>query len=103
MEDKKCCCSRLSVCNLAFSLGIVIGLGAFLATLFAMMLNTGGLLIQTMQSVFVNYEPTFIGAVWGLVYGFVWGFVHGGFIAFFYNLCGRCCPCKNCKADKCCK
>lgn len=98
------CCSRLSVCNLGMSLGIVWGLTIFVNALLTMFFGIGSPFIDIFSTIYWGLDSTLVGAFFGLVWGFVGGFIGGALIAFFYNYCSANCPCSYCKHNrKCCK
>ncbi|MAF50353.1 MAG: hypothetical protein CMM10_19020 [Rhodospirillaceae bacterium] len=57
----------------------------FLLGIAASALGWGGLAAQVLSSIFVGFEPTFVGAVTGAVWAFVDGFIAGLLLAWFYN------------------
>lgn len=101
-DCKTCGSLRLSICNLGMAVGIVWGVSAFLLAILSMHFNYGTPVVRLLSSVYIGYVSTFGGAFIGLLWGFVDGFVGGALIAWIYNLCRCCCPCKSCKKDRSC-
>jgi hypothetical protein len=104
MEDNKCCsCKKLSICNLGLGIGLTQGLAYIAFALIIMyFIPEGKQLLEMMAIIYTGYDSTFAGAAYGFVWGFVTGYIYGAFIAIFYNLGARLCPCKYCKGNKCC-
>ena len=102
MEEHKSCYAKLSICNLGVAIGLVWGLGIFVLGLLSMA-QIGNPIIHVFGSLYIGYKATFLGCVLGFVWGFLHGFVNGALIAFFYNWCRCCCPCKYCKEGRCCE
>jgi len=79
---------RLNASILGSVLGIVTGLGIFLATNFLIL--KGGKVVGPHLALLSNFFPfysvTFIGSVIGLGYGLLTGYLAGFFIATVYNL-----------------
>lgn len=103
MGDKKSCCcctTRISVCNLAMSLGVVWGLAMLVTALLSMWLDIGTPFIVLFGSLYIGFEATMLGALLGLFWGFVDGFIGGALIAFFYNWFSCKCPCSYCKKNR---
>lgn len=97
-----CKSSRLSACALGVSLGVLSVIWVVVLGLVAMYLNVGQEWVKLAGTVYVGYAATFVGIALGALWAFVDGFVCGVLIAFFYNLCAKCCHCKSCcgKDDK---
>lgn len=70
---------------LALTLGVTWGVGIFLLGLMAAFLDWGTLLVKTMGSVYLGYEPTVVGSFVGLVWGFVDGTISGFVLTWVYN------------------
>lgn len=79
---------RLNANILGIVLGILTGLGIFIATNFLIL--KGGEVVGPHLSLLGNFFPfysvTFMGSILGFVYGLVCGFVAGFVIASVYNL-----------------
>ncbi|NQV57849.1 MAG: bacteriophage holin [Rhodospirillales bacterium] len=73
----------------AISFGLALGLTAailvFLLGISAAALGWGGLAAQVLSSIFIGFEPTFVGAIAGAVWAFAEGFIGGFLFAWFYN------------------
>jgi hypothetical protein len=82
--------SRLLILNAkvyGLVLGLVAGLGIFLATNW-LVLKGGrpvGPHLALLNQFFIGYRVTFIGSVIGFVYAFVCGFAVGYAVAWIYN------------------
>jgi hypothetical protein len=101
MENgKKSCCSKLSVCNLGMSIGIVWGLMTFILVLLCMNTGFGLTLLEVLSSIYMGVVPSFSGAILGLFWGFIDGFIFGALIALVYNYCACKCPCGYCKKNR---
>lgn len=96
------CCSRLSVCNLGMSLGIVWGLSMLLCGLLSMMWGVATPFVDLFSSIYIGFDSTVVGSIMGLVWGFVDGFIFGILIACIYNYCSCKCPCAYCKKNRSC-
>lgn len=82
---------RLNASILGLVLGLLAGLGIFIATNF-LILKGGEVVgphLSLLRAFFPFYSVTFIGSLLGLVYGLVCGFVAGYIIASVYNLVVR--------------
>lgn len=82
---------RLNASILGLVLGLLAGLGIFIATNF-LILKGGEVVgphLSLLRAFFPFYSVTFIGSLLGLVYGLVGGFVAGYIIASVYNLVVR--------------
>ncbi len=72
---------------LGITLGIMFGLGLFLATNF-LILKGGlhvGATLQLLGQFFYGYKVTFVGSFIGAIYGFVLGYVSGYLIGVIYT------------------
>ena len=76
---------KLRVRAFGLAVGIVLGLGIFLATLCDVVREKGETL-QSLESFFLGYSISFSGAIVGLIWGFVDGFICGALIAWLYNI-----------------
>lgn len=101
MDNNKCSCSRLSVCNLGVAIGFVHGLFMVVLAIALMYSEAGRHLMDTVKPLYIGYEASFLGALIGFVWGFIVGYVYGALIAFVYNFCYCRCPCKYCKTNNC--
>lgn len=97
-----CTVSRISVCSLGFSIGVISALWVVLLGLAALYFNVGHEWVKLAGTIYVGYAATFTGVLIGALWGFLDGFICGALIAFFYNVCAKCCHCKcNChKVEK---
>lgn len=70
----------------AFTLGLgaTWSLSIFLVGLMAMF-NWGGAFVDVMASIYIGYEPTFLGSLIGAVWAFFDGAIGGLVFALFYN------------------
>ena len=79
---------RLNANILGIVLGIVAGLGIFIATNF-LILKGGEVVgphLALLSNFFPGYRVTFVGSFIGFAYGLLTGYVAGFFIACIYNL-----------------
>jgi len=75
---------RLNKRALAFALGILWGVGVFLATIYVL-LRGGGHTLVLLQQFYWGYNISWGGAFLSLIYGFVDGFVFGWMLGLIYN------------------
>lgn len=95
-------CSKLSVCNLGMSLGIIWGLHMLLWSVVSTMWGFGTPFIDIFSTIYIGFTSTVVGTIIGVVWGFVHGFIYGALIAFLYNYCKCKCPCAMCKKNRKC-
>lgn len=79
---------RLSANILGLVLGILAGLGIFIATTF-LLLKGGDVVgphLGLLRAFFPYYSVTFLGSFIGFAYGFVCGYATGFIVAALYNL-----------------
>jgi hypothetical protein len=76
---------KLRVRAFGLAVGIVWGLGIFVATLWDVAIGRGKTL-QSLSSFFIGYHISISGAFLGLMWGFVYGFICGVLIAWMYNI-----------------
>jgi len=77
---------RLDMKALTLSIGITWGIGMlFMGWVSAF--GWGDYFVDVMSSVYIGYEPSFIGGIIGGIWGFVDGAIGGFLISLFYNLC----------------
>ncbi len=76
---------KFSVIGLALGVGIYWGLSMVVAG-WTSIFGWGNDFVSTMASLYVGYEPSFIGGIIGGIWGFADGFIAGGVLAFFYNM-----------------
>jgi hypothetical protein len=77
--------ATLGVISLGLAMGITWGLAAFLLAVISGLFNWGTNIVIILQSLYVGYGPTLIGAITGAVWGFVDGLIGGVMIAWLYN------------------
>jgi ABC-type dipeptide/oligopeptide/nickel transport system permease subunit len=72
---------------MGFSLGLVLGLGLFIATNWLVLKggNTVGPHLQLLSQYFIGYRVSFLGSIIGFAYGFTVGTLSGSIIGFIYN------------------
>ena len=81
--------ARLDVISFASAIGVVSGLGVFVATV-ALLLKGGdpvGPRLGLLSQYFTGYTVTPVGSLLGALYGFVLGFALGGLGALLRNTC----------------
>jgi hypothetical protein len=88
--------ARISICSLAFAVGLTNGIGMMVLAYMGMMGWVGDGMITLMSSLYHGYAPTVVGGLFGLGWGFLDGFIFGLLVAFFYNCCLCCCRCCCC-------
>jgi len=71
--------------GLALGVGIYWGLSMLVAG-WTSMFGWGNSFVSMMSSIYIGYEPSFIGAIIGGIWGFFDGFIAGAVVAFFYNM-----------------
>jgi len=79
---------RLNANILGLVLGIILGLGIFVATNF-LILKGGAVVgphLALLANFFPGYRVTFLGSIIGFCYGLLSGYVAGFIIASIYNL-----------------
>jgi hypothetical protein len=76
---------RLGTLSLGVALGITAALIVFLMGLTTALFGWGILVVQVLATLFIGYEPTFVGAICGAVWAFVDFFVAGVIFASIYN------------------
>ena len=70
---------------LGVGIGVILAVYAFLLGLIAMWWNWGTALVTTLGSLYIGYEPSFLGSIIGALWAFVDGFIAGVVIAWIYN------------------
>ena len=78
-------CAKFSVIGLALGVGIYWGL-SMVAAGWTSMFGWGNSFVSTMSSIYIGYDPSFVGGIVGGIWGFVDGFIAGAVVAFFYNM-----------------
>jgi len=78
---------RLNGLLFGLTLGLLFGLGIFIATIF--LLLKGGEVVgphlALLGQFFIGYQVTYLGSFIGFLYGFLFGFLIGYFISWLYN------------------
>lgn len=77
--------AKLSVIGFALGGAIYWGLSMVCAG-WTSIFGWGNAFVSTMSSIYIGYEPSFIGGIIGGIWGFADGFIAGGVLAFFYNM-----------------
>ncbi|MCB1118145.1 MAG: bacteriophage holin [Chlamydiia bacterium] len=76
--------NKFNLWKFCLALGIVWGAASLLAGWCAA-LGWGELYVRVMSSIYIGYEPTFLGGIIGGIWGFFDGAIFGLAIAFVYN------------------
>jgi len=76
---------KIRVRAFGLAVGIVCGLGIFVATICDVARGKGETL-GSLDSFFLGYSISVSGAIVGLIWGFVDGFICGALIAWLYNI-----------------
>ena len=76
---------RLNAKALGLALGILWGLGVFLATAWIVFVGSPGDTLAKLGVFYIGYEVSWTGAAIGLAYGFVDGLIGGVLLAWIYN------------------
>jgi hypothetical protein len=76
---------KIRVRALGLAVGIVWGLGIFVATLWAAAVGRGRTM-ELLNGMYLGYTISFGGAFVGLIWGLVTGFMSGALIAWMYNM-----------------
>ncbi|MGD2169010.1 MAG: bacteriophage holin [Chlamydiota bacterium] len=79
---------KLSVKGLALGIGITWSIGQVLVGWVAIG-GWGAEYVRVMSSIYIGFNPSFIGGIIGGVWGFADGFIGGALLAFFYNVFGN--------------
>lgn len=82
---------RLNARILGLVLGIIAGLGIFIATNF-LILKGGEVVgphLRLLRNFFPFYSVTFLGSIVGFIWAVVWGYIAGWVIGSIYNLVVR--------------
>ena len=77
--------ATFGVLSLGIALGATGALFVFLIGLTTAIFGWGILVVQVLATLFIGYEPTFVGSVSGAVWAFVDFFVAGVVFAWIYN------------------
>lgn len=77
--------AKLSVMGLALGVGIYWGL-AMVVTGWCAMFDWGNSFVSVMSSIYIGFEPSFIGGIVGGIWGFFDGLLAGAVSGYFYNM-----------------
>lgn len=77
--------ATLGVISFGLALGTAWAIGVALLAIVAGLFGWGVALAAVLQSLYIGYGPSFVGAVAGAVWGFADGFIFGMLIAWLYN------------------
>jgi hypothetical protein len=77
--------ATLGVISLGVALGITAALMTFIIGLTTAIFGWGILVVQVLATLFIGYEPTFVGSISGAVWAFVDFFIAGVIFAWLYN------------------
>ncbi len=77
--------ATLGVISLGLALGVSWAISVFLLAIVAAAFGWGVNVAVALQSLYLGYGPTFVGAVTGAVWAFVHGLIGGAMIGWFYN------------------
>lgn len=78
--------NKLNIKALAVAGGILWGLYMLFIGWSAWLLGWGTDLVATISSLYIGFEPTFVGGIIGAIWGLVDGAIAGGIIAWVYNV-----------------
>ncbi len=95
-------CSKLKPLPLALAGGFLCALGTLSLGWSAALSQWGTGMVQTLASVYLGFQPTLAGGLYGAAWGFLDGFFSGLIFAFLYNAFLCCCLCKkSCSKEGC--
>ena len=75
----------LGVVSFGLALGLTLSLIVFVIGVTTALFGWGILVVQVLSTLFIGYEPTFVGAIAGAVWAFVDGLIAGMLMAWLYN------------------
>ena len=75
---------KLNIVAMALAIGIPWGVAMILIGWSAMYGYANGM-VQALQSVYLGFEPTWLGGLVGGIWGLVDGFIGGAVFAWIYN------------------
>ncbi len=75
----------LAVISFGLAVGLTWALAVFLLGIDAGLFDWGVTVVAVLSSLYIGYEPTFVGSVAGTVWAFADGFIGGVIIAWLYN------------------
>jgi len=70
------------------AMGVVMGVGVFLATIIVI-IKEGGEHLIILRQFFPGYSISFIGSIFGLIEGFISGYIIGWILIALYNIFQR--------------
>ncbi len=79
---------KINVKALAIAFGVTWSI-AMLISAWAAIFGWAGKIVEVMGSVYIGYEPTFLGGIIGAVWGFLDGAIGGALIAWIYNFSSK--------------
>jgi phosphotransferase system glucose/maltose/N-acetylglucosamine-specific IIC component len=77
--------TTLGVVSFGLAIGITWAIGVFFLAIMAGYLDWGVPIAALLQTVYIGYSPSFVGAITGAVWGFFDGFICGAVVAWLYN------------------
>ena len=77
--------STLGVISFGLALGLTAAILVFALGIAATLFGWGADLAQVLQTLFLGFGPTLVGAIAGAVWAFVDGLIAGVLIAWLYN------------------
>jgi hypothetical protein len=81
--------NRLNVWALGLAMGAVWGAVMFLVGLTTLWFNWGSGVVYMMKTLYIGFNPTFLGSIIGGVWGFFDAGILGLLIAWIYNLAAK--------------
>ena len=72
---------RLGVMSFGVACGITLAIAVFLLAIATALFGWGIGVVQVLSTLYIGYEPSFVGAVSGAVWAFVDGFIGGAVLA----------------------
>ena len=75
----------LGVISFGLAVGLTAAIGVFLLGTLSAVFGWGVPLVLILSSLYIGFEPSFVGSIAGAVWAFVDGLVAGVLIAWFYN------------------
>ncbi len=77
--------SRIGVISLGVAIGLTSAFIVFILGIMAGLFGWGVVAVQVLASLYIGYEPSFVGSIAGAVWAFVDGFFVGVMIGWLYN------------------
>lgn len=75
----------LAVISFGLAVGLTWALAVFLLGIAAGLFDWGVTVVAVLSSLYIGYEPSFVGSVAGTVWAFADGFIGGVIVAWLYN------------------